>query len=210
MLPHAITDVGQDQKVAGSGNAAHGDDDQHLFLPQIPQVTPWRPPRSHEGDQGRIKLNLNFCNDAEKWNPFANKSVESRLRLLASSGVAVTPWVPSVLKFAGMPHPHPFTSSPFSPTKLTLVQKSKHAQKLQLGGLLAPSPMPASSSSSSMTGSPPRPPSPVADRPRRRPVSRACDRCRRRKAKVSFSVGAFGRRCASAETRFSRPAAEDR
>ncbi|PNY22937.1 Uncharacterized protein TCAP_07035 [Tolypocladium capitatum] len=37
-----------------------------------------------------------------------------------------------------------------------------------------------------MPGSPPRPPSPVADRPRRRPVSRACDRCRRRKAKASW------------------------
>ncbi|POR36975.1 Uncharacterized protein TPAR_02822 [Tolypocladium paradoxum] len=34
-----------------------------------------------------------------------------------------------------------------------------------------------------MPGSPPRPASPVADRPRRRPISRACDRCRRRKAK---------------------------
>ncbi|PHH66472.1 hypothetical protein CDD81_6947 [Ophiocordyceps australis] len=37
-----------------------------------------------------------------------------------------------------------------------------------------------------MSAPSPRPPSPVADRPRRRPVSRACDRCRRRKAKCDF------------------------
>ncbi|PHH77266.1 hypothetical protein CDD82_3591 [Ophiocordyceps australis] len=39
-----------------------------------------------------------------------------------------------------------------------------------------------------MSAPSPRPPSPVADRPRRRPVSRACDRCRRRKAKCDFVI----------------------
>ncbi|EQL02946.1 Transcription factor, fungi [Ophiocordyceps sinensis CO18] len=42
-----------------------------------------------------------------------------------------------------------------------------------------------------MSRSPSRPPSPITDRPRPRPVSRACDRCRRRKAKCDY-VGAIG------------------
>ncbi|EFY89185.1 C6 transcription factor, putative [Metarhizium acridum CQMa 102] len=40
--------------------------------------------------------------------------------------------------------------------------------------------------SSSLRGSPPRPLSPILDKPRRQAITRACDRCRRRKAKCDF------------------------
>ncbi|KAK8922110.1 hypothetical protein H634G_00264 [Metarhizium anisopliae BRIP 53293] len=40
--------------------------------------------------------------------------------------------------------------------------------------------------SSSLQGSPPRPLSPILDKPRRQAITRACDRCRRRKAKCDF------------------------
>lgn len=61
--------------------------------------------------------------------------------------------------------------------------------------------------SATMPRSPSRPPSPITDRPRPRPVSRACDRCRRRKAKVCSWTTASGYYLISISATMSAPSA---